>query len=975
MTNRKSCEPGTYQEKPQKASCKQCPEGYSKLVNGGLLNAALCIACGKGEYSDDTYSCSQCPSGKYQDKDEMHGMDSCKDCPYGWQSAEASPECYKEASTDVLNCRPDLRYMKVDDTTNSSNAAAATGDYLWKFIASFDVESCNSKIVQSDATDGMIELEWLASKSANFVDGDGAIASKNFGRVQQSFSGVGKNTTVELRWDAALLQTPWHGRLFVRARMDLNGTKSLWSQANLPWDIAEDCGANMYLSVKRYDGMPEHIGGAFGSEEYLPLYVRDDAVGEFTHGALTPECRREPERSSEFMDAQSEKLPSYAGKFCGVRVDCKRGVTWDDVIPLRGYWRASRLSTNIYQCRSGYEACTGACVQNRYEPACDRGSNTSAGSTGMPETREGCNSDAGYEGMLCEFCAKEFFKRSGRCIRCSFRLESSNTGTVVAMVACCTLLLLVLFIMCGPKRCLSSASEYRHILVRDIGRMTKLLANFLQVVTSIGSVYSVEIPPSIIRFFRNFDFVNFDVFGVLRVDCLRPLRWFESFAGMLVILLCYMSLVFLLYIFLRQRANQNSAASDDTGWKRVQWLKQHKLLKQGRVQRSDSVDLEFLAQKMLFMNHSQHKASTIRLRARCLSAVFYVVMLAHMPVTSKAFMLFQCRWIEFEGTIKPYMAADLQVVCYESEWSSYLLIVLACIIGYTCLFPMMILFILARNRKRLQSPKVLVELGFLFMPYRLKAYMWEVVILLRKVLLCGIAVIMYASPVMQISYGIIVQAFFHVMHAEWEPYHDRWVNILEHVVLSATSLTFLGCLVTHALRTSAAGTAEGEDLASAFVITSNTIAIFMVICGALLSVVLSIRNSIRLHARLKVNDGKKQDLNADAESATKVKASHPASAQLKIPKYQRPRRSSELHLDLNTVQHAVHMNQALKNLDMGMQHRIVHSSKVKEKIETSRARLQRRLVRRRSLSEDITTTNALEVQLSHLEGGTTHSAN
>ena len=125
-----------------------------------------------------------------------------------------------------------------------------------------------------------------------------------------------------------------------------------------------------------------------------------------------------------------------------------------------------------------------------------------------------------------------------------------------------------------------------------------------------------------------------------------------------------------------------------------------------------------------------------------------------------------------------------------------------------------------------------------------------------------------------------------------------------------------------------------------------------------LSVVLSIRNSIRLHARLKVNDAKKQDLNADAESAAKVKASHPVSAQLKIPKYQRPRRSSELHLDLNTVQHAVHMNQALKNLDMGMQHRIVHSSKVKEQSDTSRARLQRRLVRRRAVSEDITTTNA-----------------
>lgn len=70
------CEPGTYQDQPGKASCKDCPPGYA--CPAGSVNP---IPCSKGFYADLKQPwCKECAKGTYQDQTAQR---ACKPCPAG----------------------------------------------------------------------------------------------------------------------------------------------------------------------------------------------------------------------------------------------------------------------------------------------------------------------------------------------------------------------------------------------------------------------------------------------------------------------------------------------------------------------------------------------------------------------------------------------------------------------------------------------------------------------------------------------------------------------------------------------------------------------------------------------------------------------------------------------------------------------------------------------------------------------------
>ncbi len=70
------CDPGTYQDQPGKASCKDCPPGYA--CPAGSVNP---IPCSKGFYADLKQPwCKECAKGTYQDQTAQR---ACKPCPAG----------------------------------------------------------------------------------------------------------------------------------------------------------------------------------------------------------------------------------------------------------------------------------------------------------------------------------------------------------------------------------------------------------------------------------------------------------------------------------------------------------------------------------------------------------------------------------------------------------------------------------------------------------------------------------------------------------------------------------------------------------------------------------------------------------------------------------------------------------------------------------------------------------------------------
>jgi hypothetical protein len=72
--------------------------------------------------------------------------------------------------------------------------------------------------------------------------------------------------------------------------------------------------------------------------------------------------------------------------------------------------------------------------------------------------------------------------------------------------------------------------------------------------------------------------------------------------------------------------------------------------------------------------------------------------------------------------------------CYDSEWYSYLWIIIFGML-FLVYFPIQLAFVLWRNRAKINSNAFFYRYGVLVAPYKAQYFYWEVVLLIRKLIL------------------------------------------------------------------------------------------------------------------------------------------------------------------------------------------------------------------------------------------------
>ena len=82
----------------------------------------------------------------------------------------------------------------------------------------------------------------------------------------------------------------------------------------------------------------------------------------------------------------------------------------------------------------------------------------------------------------------------------------------------------------------------RDVFLRHVARMLKVVMNFLQVICSIDTVYSISLPAEALAFLRHLKFFNFDLTKLFRLGCLKRLSYME---GLLLILACTFTMLVL----------------------------------------------------------------------------------------------------------------------------------------------------------------------------------------------------------------------------------------------------------------------------------------------------------------------------------------------------------------------------------------------------------------------------------------------
>ena len=84
-------------------------------------------------------------------------------------------------------------------------------------------------------------------------------------------------------------------------------------------------------------------------------------------------------------------------------------------------------------------------------------------------------------------------------------------------------------------RKLNKHRKYDNIL-RHIGELVVVIFDFLQIAGSIGSLYSVRMPIYIRQMFSDANVVNFDVVGLLGLNCLgTDVTFYASFTLMMMV--------------------------------------------------------------------------------------------------------------------------------------------------------------------------------------------------------------------------------------------------------------------------------------------------------------------------------------------------------------------------------------------------------------------------------------------------------
>ena len=176
------------------------------------------------------------------------------------------------------------------------------------------------------------------------------------------------------------------------------------------------------------------------------------------------------------------------------------------------------------------------------------------------------------------------------------------------------------------------------------------------------------------------------------------------------------------------------------------------------------------------------------------------------------------------GLLQQFLRVDYSLSCTEDRYLSFQLVPILMLVIFTAGFPVVIFLLLFINRKRLQTPSVRAQLGFLYAPFRPNAgEFWEVHELLRKLMLMGALVLIETTKVRMIV--ALLVCVVSVMSLNYLRPHKNGVVLL--VAQASFLLTTFKYILAIAL----------DDVAEAERETLGLVLIFLDVCFVLGSVV------------------------------------------------------------------------------------------------------------------------------------------
>merc|ERR1712166_36672 len=199
-----------------------------------------------------------------------------------------------------------------------------------------------------------------------------------------------------------------------------------------------------------------------------------------------------------------------------------------------------------------------------------------------------------------------------------------------------------------------------------------------------------------------------------------------------------------------------------------------------------------------------YKASTTQeliahRKAQTFKLLIAMFLFMYPGLATRCFQMFKCS--KFDGVDYLGLETDPSMICFQEEHTMYLILSGVFIGLYIVGIPLMIFFVLWRNKKHLyvkegEEPtekhnEVEFEFGGLYTQYEPRFWYFEIIIIMHKCLMTGAMVVVGSGTPLQPLVAMLVQMIFLLSVLKMAPYNDDlddWSSFISSLALTLTTL-------------------------------------------------------------------------------------------------------------------------------------------------------------------------------------------
>jgi len=743
-----ACDSGTFAPVSGSSTCLSCPIGRATAS----VQSAECALCSPGYYTGNnrTVSCQACAPGRFQNES---GSTACEPCLKGQAGQDSG-------MTQCFDCFPGT-YSNLDSAATCS--ACASG----RFQNVSGMTTCMAcSVGRAQRFPGSSSCDFCELGSYSNQDQLSACLDCGPGTFCE---GYGREEPVPCPQGSS--QPSSRSSSCVECKIGTFGrTEGLLE--------CEECAAGSYTNATNmtecllcsdgyhamFNGMSacqectpgKHSAtGAQSCDDCAPFTVSSD-YGAVRCMPCPPQSMQDVSKSQCICIAGYYGVPSSdetaAGNSwnmtcvpCPTGADCSQpGNFYSNLNTSAGYWKSDNSYTEFYRCRV-VDYCVGGsgsrCLGDRTGPicmTCKKGFKDSPDGTCTECSGGGASAGqfAGWTILIVLLLAAAFFivtKNDSDLLRESEKeladeyaratnidLDSRPLDAVGVHRRTATS-------MSSPFGASSEVIVRLNKRAKGYAHHIKILIGFFQIASTAAVLLNAPLPRAYRSFIAVFDFINIDLVAFTGSSCVWDVDFYDTYLFTLIgplVLLALFTIIIIGGAYLRTHLKPTTELA-----------------------------------------HLQLMHVT---KAQFLKVVLFAVFLIYPRVASTTLRLFNCQKIYGVH----YLVSDFNIHCFDSVWYRYMALDVFMILVYPLGIPFFIYYLLKKGKdtNTFNKPHVQYFLGFLYEPYRLSAWFFELIDMGHKLFLTSVLALFPVRS--QMPLGMAVSTIYFLVIILLDPYSD-----------------------------------------------------------------------------------------------------------------------------------------------------------------------------------------------------------